>query len=107
MLVARQASKQKQMVLLALIVIVNGFVGYLVYYHFGPKRRAIPSDVLPVSETSLEVSGNIAAIETLTQDFDRALLDSGAFRMLEKYGAWPVEGAATGRTNPFLPAFGP
>lgn len=95
------------MVLIALILVVNGVVGYMVFTNFAPKRRAPADDSPSLTAAPPKVGESIALIETLTESFDRAVLDSEEFLGLQKYGVWPVEGAATGRTNPFLPAFGP
>jgi len=107
MLIERHTSKQKQLLLILAVVLMNAAVGYLVYRNFAPKRRSPSARTGLIVTTPLQVSENIAAIETLAVDFDRSLLDSEEFRMLEKYGSWPLEEAVTGRANPFLPAFGP
>jgi hypothetical protein len=107
MLIERQSSQQKRMVLIALIVVINAMVGYLAYRNFAPRRRPATTSAGVVTITPPQVSENIATIETLAQEFDRALLDREEFKMLEKYGSWPVGEATTGRANPFLPTFGP
>lgn len=108
MLIRRQTSKQKQKILIVIVILMNVMAGYLVYHNFFSKARPSASGEPALVELTLpQIDESVAVIETITQAFDRSLLDREEFRALQKYGSGVVEGAVTGRVNPFLPAFGP
>ncbi len=94
--------------MLAAIVLVNSVVGYLLYQNFFRTKSAPRVQEAPiVSATPSKVSAAIAAVETLGGDIDRSVIESEEYRSLQKYGAWPLDEARTGKVNPFIPAFGP
>ena len=93
MLLPKKISGPRKIILLIVVVILIGVIGYLVYDNFLSQNLAI---IQP-----LPVEVEILAVPTIEPKFETDFLSQEPYRSFEENGQLPVRVENLGRPNPF------
>lgn len=93
-----QKKQQKQLVLLAAVVLIT-----LAILLFSRKGKNTEPNNLISSQEVLEAGISSPLSAGQIQEVDTDILFSRAFERLERNGEYPINTGKTGRKNPFIP----
>lgn len=104
----RERRQQKLVWIFFIIVALAAGVLYFGFWRSPADSVSSESEDPVAAEegASLASASASAPVEKFSLEqisFDASFLSSEQFKRLRRYGAWPLEVGAKGRTNPFLP----